>query len=64
MDAMKVLVEALEGHSDSTERLALASGLQKAVKDNVGISVAVDVRDPGGVTRSQGKAVRIVDNRK
>ena len=64
MDAMKVLVEALEGHSDSTERLALASGLQKAVKDNVGISVAVDVRDPGGVARSQGKAVRIVDNRK
>jgi phenylacetate-CoA ligase len=29
----------------------------------VGISVKVTVADVGGVERSQGKAVRIIDNR-
>ena len=40
-----------------------AAALQKAIKDTVGVTVAVEVADPGGVARSQGKAVRIVDNR-
>ncbi len=33
------------------------------IKQTVGISVKVHVADPGGVARSEGKAVRIVDNR-
>ena len=63
MDAMCVHVEAAEGHSDASERLDAAARLKKAVRDVSGLSVAVRVADPGGVARSQGKAVRIVDNR-
>ena len=63
MDAMTVLVEAAEGHSDSTERLEAAAALKKAVRDTSGLNIAVSVADPGGVARSQGKAVRIVDKR-
>lgn len=63
MDAMTVLVEAAEGHSDSTERLEAATALKKAVRNTSGLNIAVSVADPGGVERSQGKAVRIVDKR-
>jgi phenylacetate-CoA ligase len=37
--------------------------LSAQIKQTVGISVKVDVADVGGVPRSEGKAVRIVDNR-
>lgn len=59
MDAMKVRVEHLPG-SDGSE---LGSVLQKQVKDIIGISARVEVGDPGSVPRSEGKAVRVVDNR-
>ena len=63
LDALKVHVEAAEGHSDSTERLEASVRLQKAVRDATGLKVAVAVADPGGIPRSEGKAVRILDNR-
>jgi len=63
MDKMRVLVEAAEGFSSAEGRLHSAAALAKKIKASVGISVAVDVADPGGVERSQGKAVRIIDNR-
>ena len=63
MDGMRVHVEALEGQADPGARARAAADLQKAIKETVGVSVAVQVEDPGGVPRSQGKAVRIVDNR-
>ena len=63
MDGMRVHVEALEGQADPEARARAAADLQKAIKETVGVSVAVQVEDPGGVPRSQGKAVRIVDNR-
>ncbi|SPH24658.1 Phenylacetate-coenzyme A ligase [Defluviimonas aquaemixtae] len=63
MDAMTVHVEAAEGHSDASERLAASVQLQSAVRDAAGVKVAVQVSDPGGLPRSQGKAIRIVDNR-
>ncbi len=63
MDGMRVHVEALEGQADPGARAHAAADLQKAIKETVGVSVAVQVEDPGGVPRSQGKAVRIVDNR-
>ena len=37
--------------------------LYKRIKDVVGVSTEIDVKDPGEVARSQGKAVRVVDNR-
>jgi len=63
MDNMSVVVEALEGHSDNATRTHAAADLKHRIKSSVGISVAVRVADPGGVPRSQGKAVRIVDTR-
>ncbi|MEM6758969.1 MAG: phenylacetate--CoA ligase PaaK [Pseudomonadota bacterium] len=53
MDAMEVLCE---GYSDGT---ALAT----RIKDTIGITVSVTVGETGSVPRSQGKAVRIVDER-
>ncbi|MFC2966914.1 phenylacetate--CoA ligase PaaK [Acidimangrovimonas pyrenivorans] len=63
MDAMTVHVEAVEGYSDPAARTHAAATLQHRVKQRVGVTVAVKITDPGGVARSQGKAVRIVDNR-
>ncbi len=63
MDALRVHVEAAQGHSDAAARTHAAAELQRRVKDRVGVTVAVSVADPGEVPRSQGKAVRIVDAR-
>ena len=63
MDEMRVLVEAAEGFSSAEGRLHSAAALAKKIKAAVGLSVAVDVADPGGVERSQGKAIRIIDTR-
>ena len=38
--------------------------LTKRIKDIVGVSTEVLVGDPGDVVRSEGKAQRVVDNRK
>ncbi|MBT54781.1 MAG: phenylacetate--CoA ligase [Mameliella sp.] len=60
-DEMRVKVETLP----DTVELGDQAGrdLAARVKQVVGVSVKVDVTSPGGVERSQGKAVRIVDNR-
>ncbi len=60
-DEMRVKVETLP----DTVELGDMAGKELAakVKQVVGISIKVDVGSPGGVARSQGKAVRIVDNR-
>ncbi|MEX0369298.1 MAG: phenylacetate--CoA ligase PaaK [Tateyamaria sp.] len=59
MDQMRVLCEA----TASGDRAGPAQALAERIKQTIGISVAVDVGDPGQVARSQGKAVRIVDKR-
>lgn len=60
-DVMKVVVEpwphSVEGGAEAARELAAK------VKQVVGVTVKVEVAEPGGVARSQGKAVRIVDNR-
>ena len=63
LDNLSVLVESREGHSDDT-RQTLGTELQQHVKSYIGINATVDVVAPGGVERSQGKAKRVVDNRK
>lgn len=60
MDHMIVHVETRSDHS-GTEA---ASQLASLIKANVGVSVEVVAGAPESVARSQGKAVRIVDNRK
>ncbi len=37
--------------------------VQREIKDRVGTTAKVEVRDPGGIERSVGKARRIVDKR-
>lgn len=63
MDQMLVRTEAAAGFATDTQRAQAAADLAGRVKRTVGISIKVDVADPGGVARSQGKAVRIIDNR-
>jgi len=60
-DEMRVKVETTQdGFEQGT---AAGRELAAKVKQVVGVTIAVDVAAPGGVARSQGKAVRIVDNR-
>ena len=63
MDAMRVHIEALPGFSDHEFRTHAAAEFSRRVKEHVGVSVDVALHDPAGVARSQGKAVRIIDNR-
>ena len=63
MDAMVIHVEASEKLDEAGKKSA-AKDLAKRVKDVVGVSAEVSVRDVGEVARSEGKAVRLIDNRK
>ncbi len=63
MDAMTVLVEAVESAATDAARVASTARLTQKIKDIVGISANVTVGIPGTVERSQGKARRVVDNR-
>ncbi len=62
LDAMRVHVEGLPGHG-AEAGAAAGTALAKRIKDVVGITAEVAVADPGGVSRSEGKAKRVVDNR-
>jgi phenylacetate-CoA ligase len=63
LDEMLVHVEAAAGHGSVDARALSAGDLEYRVKEVIGISIRVDVADPETVARSQGKAVRVVDNR-
>ena len=63
MDEMVVHVEAALDHAVEDARKAAATDLVVRIKEVVGVSVKVNVTEPEKVARSQGKAVRIVDNR-
>ncbi|MFL4469588.1 phenylacetate--CoA ligase PaaK [Tateyamaria armeniaca] len=60
MDQMRVLCEAADSSAD---RDAAGQALAAQIKQTIGISVRVDVAKVGGVARSEGKAVRILDRR-
>ena len=63
MDQMKVHVEALPDAADAASRQAAAESLSTRIKDIVGVTTKIEVADPGGVARSEGKAKRVIDNR-
>jgi len=50
-------------HSNQYDSSDLRDRLQKSIKSNIGISVSVEIEPPGSVQRSQGKAVRVIDDR-
>jgi phenylacetate-CoA ligase len=63
LDQMRVLCEVADGSVTADQRDAAVKSLAATVKQTVGISIKVEVSDVGGVARSEGKAVRIVDIR-
>jgi phenylacetate-CoA ligase len=63
MDSMRVLVEALPEAATETARAQMGETLEGLLRGNVGIGAEIEVRTPGGVERSQGKARRVVDKR-
>ena len=63
MDEMVVHVEAHPEHAHPERRAVLSTALGERIKDVVGVTVTVSIREPGEVARSQGKAQRIIDNR-
>jgi phenylacetate-CoA ligase len=63
MDQMRILTEAADSALGQEARETAGRALAFAIKQSVGISVKIDVLDAGGVARSEGKAVRILDNR-
>ncbi|MEU9106877.1 phenylacetate--CoA ligase PaaK [Streptomyces xanthophaeus] len=62
MDALTVRVEARR-ETGSAERESAAAQVVRAVKEGIGISVAVEVVDPETLERSVGKIRRLVDLR-
>jgi phenylacetate-CoA ligase len=63
MDDMVVHVEAASGPMGSESLTRAASALKQRIKERVGVTVDITAHGSGGVPRSQGKAVRIIDNR-
>jgi phenylacetate-CoA ligase len=63
---LRVHCELVAGAGPSVEsaRAGAAARLARATKELIGISVEPVVHDPGLVARSEGKAKRVVDNRK
>ena len=49
--------------STDADSAMLAKQLQKDIKDYVGVSASIEICDAGSVARSEGKAVRVVDER-
>ena len=62
MDQLTVRVEP-RGDAAGTEHTEAAAVLRKQIKDRIGVTVAVDVAEPGSLVRSTGKAQRLIDNR-
>jgi phenylacetate-CoA ligase len=62
-------LDALAVHVEAADAAAFAAGAKAAtllieqVKAMIGISVRVEVREPGSIERSIGKAKRVIDKR-
>jgi phenylacetate-CoA ligase len=62
LDEVTVAVEMKPG-ADEQECRQEASALVRRIKDFLGVSVLIDIRPPGTITRSAGKATRVIDTR-
>lgn len=62
IDEVTVIVERRPDAGDA-DCAADAAALVARVKDIIGISIAVDLKTPGALDRSQGKAKRVIDRR-
>ena len=66
MDVLTVMVEVDEAvFSDEIRKLdALRNKIASVLKTALGVSVRVKLVEPKSIQRSEGKAVRVIDNRK
>jgi phenylacetate-CoA ligase len=65
LDELTVHVEAGPGlHHEHEEVRSAADRLAYEIKVYIGTSARIEVRPPGGIERSMGKARRVVDQRK
>ena len=62
LDEMTIHTEATAAASGEA-RAASGAELRQHVKSTLGISARIEVHQPGGAPRSEGKARRVVDNR-
>jgi phenylacetate-CoA ligase len=60
MDELTVQCEPVSSDADAA---ALGAAVEALLKEQLGIRVNVEVLPAGGVPRSEGKAVRVVDRR-
>ena len=66
LDILEVQVEVNELlFSDEVKHLqALSHSIEKEIKDLLGVTCKVRLVEPRTITRSEGKAQRVIDNRK
>jgi phenylacetate-CoA ligase len=66
LDTFEVQVEVSESvFSDEVKKLEkLNRQLKKDLESALGIQVTVRLKEPGSLPRSEGKAQRVIDNRK
>jgi len=64
LDELTVRVEAYHPDLSEGERTRMSGRLKKLVKDNIGVSIDVDITPPHALERSLGKAKRIEDHRR
>ncbi len=62
MVELTVLVET-HVHEPDEVKNSLAADLKHQIKNRIGTTASIEVREPGGIERSVGKARRIVDKR-
>src|SRR4051812_14167080 len=60
LDEITVSCEPVEAGANSD---ALAASIQTAIRAQIGVTVTVQVKAPGEIPRSEGKAVRVIDRR-
>src|SRR3954452_17246102 len=60
LDEITVGCEPVEAGADP---VALAASVQAAIRAQIGVTVSVQVKAPGEIPRSEGKAVRVIDRR-
>jgi phenylacetate-CoA ligase len=49
--------------SSEVNRVELGAEIGRLLQENMGLRIAVNVQEPGALPRSEGKAVRVIDNR-
>ncbi len=66
LDELEVMVEVREEFfSDEVKKLTqLSEKIQKEIESSLGVGVAVQLVEPKSITRSEGKAKRVIDKRK